>query len=506
MGKHFLVNDNLYTLTDPHAARNVFVGAPLEYAPLPTYAQARERLPQPLWAGHEATLRCYDKAWELAFGNLRRPTPGTGFVSNFIDTAFNGYLFLWDSALIALFGRYGERVFSFQKTLDNLYSHQHRDGFICREICETEPGEQFTRDDPVSTGPNILAWSEWEYFLATGDKERLARVFDPLCGYHEWLRLHRSWPDGSYWSTGLGCGMDNLPRTPQGYDRETSHGFMSWIDACAQMALDCDRLCRMAEVLGRQEEIPALREEGALLARLVNETMWDEESGFYYDKLRDGSLHKVKTAASYWTLLAGLATPERAARMAAHLEDEHTFKRPVPVPALAADHPDYRPDGGYWKGGVWASANTMILHGLRRYGFDALAHRIACDYVAAVTTVFEQTGTLWENYAPEAAAPGHPAKPDFVGWTGLAPITILFEHVFGLRPAAQEKRLVWDIRRTEEHGVRRYPLGDATLDLVCAARADERQTPDVTITTDREVTVELRWAGGSEIRRVTPEI
>lgn len=499
MGKLFQMNDDLFAADNPFVRRNTFLGAEPEDEPLPTYEEARALLPEPLWAGHEAALRCYDKAWEIAFRNLRKPTPGTGFVSNFIDTAFNGYLFLWDSSLIALFGLYGDRVFSFQKTLDNFYSHQHRDGFICREICETAPGAQFNRDDPVSTGPNILAWSEWEYYRVTGKKERLARIFDPLCGYHEWLRLNRSWPDGSYWSSGLGCGMDNLPRTPEGCNPQVSHGFMSWIDACAQAVLDCDRLIRMAGEIGREREVAALREEKDLLTRIVNETMWDEEVGFYFDKLRDGSLSRVKTVASFWTLAAGLATPERAARMAAHLVDEREFGRPVPVPALSADHPDYSPDGRYWKGGVWASANTMILLGLRRYGFDALAHAIARRYLDAVVTVFEETGTLWENYAPERPAPGNPAKPDFVGWTGLPPITLLFEYVFGLSPEASQDRLTWDVRLTEAHGVKRYPLGDATLDLYCDARASDTDEPIVTITSTRPVTVDLRWPGGSKL-------
>ena len=96
------------------------------------------------------------------------------------------------------------------------------------------PRGQFTRDDPASTGPNILPWAEWDYFLSTGDRERLSRVFDPLCAYHQWLQLNRSWPDGSYWSCGLACGMDNQPRQLPPYNPMLSHGFMSWIDTCAQ--------------------------------------------------------------------------------------------------------------------------------------------------------------------------------------------------------------------------------------------------------------------------------
>jgi hypothetical protein len=62
-----------------------------------------------------------------------------------------------------------------------------------------------------------------------------------------------------------------------------------------------------------------------------------------------------------------------------------------------------------------------------------------------VVTVVEQTGTLWENYAPEKAAPGNPGKPDFVGWTGLSTVAMLFEYVLGLRANVPGNRLVWDI-------------------------------------------------------------
>ena len=76
---------------------------------------------------------------------------------------------------------------------------------------------------------------------------------------------------------------------------------------------------------------------------------------------------------------------------------------------------------------------------------------------------------------------GSPAKRDFVGWTGLAPISILFEYVFGIRPDAQNRSIVWHINRTERHGVMQYPLGDTLVDLICEARASAEETPRVTV-------------------------
>ena len=50
-------------------------------------------------------------------------------MSNYIDTAYNGNIFMWDSAFITLFGQYGRKAFDFMGTLDNFYAKQHVDGF-----------------------------------------------------------------------------------------------------------------------------------------------------------------------------------------------------------------------------------------------------------------------------------------------------------------------------------------------------------------------------------------
>lgn len=498
MSKLFQVNDNLFYAENDHVKKNTFINQEIVDKPLPKYDDIKGDLPDPFWEGHEDTIKCYNKAWEIAFSNLRKAKKEAGFVSDFIDTAFNGYLFMWDSSFIMMFGKYASRIFNFQQTLDNFYSHQHKDGFICREIHETFPGEQFSRDDPASTGPNILPWAEWDYFCSTGDKERLSKVFYPLLAYHEWLRLNRSWQDGSYWSCGVACGMDNQPRLEKKYHESFSHGFLSWIDACAQQYLSAKILIEASEILGYQDDVKELIEEAELLGKIINNKMWDEEDGFYYDTCRDGSFTKVKSIAAYWTLMTDLVSEERAERLISHLDNEKEFKRPNRIPSLSADHPDYQEYGGYWNGGVWAPTNYMVLLGLHKFGYNKLAYEIARDYVRNVTEVFNETGTLFENYSPEKSAPGIPSKPDFVGWTGLAPITILFEYIFGIHPDAMNKTIDWNINLTDKHGIKNYPLGDATVDLICEKRENENDEPVITIVSDKPITVNVYWNGNKK--------
>ena len=492
MGKLFKVNDNNCYQKNEYADRNSFIGREANMIDLPCYEDVKDRLPKPIWDGNEDAIECYNKVWKIGFSNLRKPNADAGFVSPFIDTAFNGYLFMWDSAFIMMFGRYASGVFDFQQTLDNFYSHQHKDGFICREIFEDEAGEQWTRDDPCSTGPNVLPWAEWEYYTTTGNIERLSAVFDPLVAYHKWLSLNRAWQDGTYWSCGNACGMDNLPRPLPGFDEEASHSFMSWIDATTQMYLSADILVKMARELGRESETAWLSDEAEMLKRMINEKMWDEELAFYCDKYRDGSLSRVKTVAPYWTLLAGIVPEDRAERFIAHLENENEFKRPNRVPALSADHPYYQALFGYWCGGVWAPTNYMIMRGLEKYGYHKLAREIGVTYHDYVVNVFRKEGTVFEYYSPELPYMNS-GKRDFVGWGGIAPVAVLFEFVFGIRSNAKDKHITWRVGCTERHGIERYPLGSGTVDLLCEARQSADERPVITVRSNTPVTVEVIW-------------
>jgi len=488
---------------NPAVEANTFLTMAPDGAPVPSFEEAKRALPAPFWDGHASAIECYFTAWRLAFSHLARPPAASGFVARFIDPAFNDCVFLWDSCFMLLFGRYGARAFPFIRTLDNFYAKQHPDGFICREIGRALGDDRFEHFDPSSTGPNVLAWTEWEHYRNFGDRDRLARVFPVLRAYHGWLRAYRTWMDGSYWATGWASGMDNQPRVravgPYA-DPAHYHGRMTWVDATLQQILSARLLVAMGSVLGADAAVADCREEAARLGRLVNAHLWSESDRFYCDRFDDGTSNHVKSVGGYWALLAGVVPAARLDPFLAHLDDPRAFNRPHRVPSLSADHPAYDPHGGYWRGAVWAPTTYMVLRGLTEVRRDALAHAIARNHLANVVTVFEKTGTVFENYAPESAAPGQPAKRDFVGWTGLPPIAVLLEYVFGLRPDAPARRLVWDVRLTEAHGVRRYPFGpDATLDLACAARSSTHEPPRIDASATAPVELEVRWATGSRV-------
>ena len=496
-----------YVTDDPIVVENRFPQQTPVFTEPPSWEDSRALLPQPFWTGHDEAIRCYWRVWELAWKNLMAPKPDTGFVSPFIDTAFNGCLFLWDSVFILEYGRYARNAFDFQQTLDNFYHHQHKDGFICREINWSTGQDRYQRFDPVSTGPNVLAWSEWNHWKVFGDKERLARVFPAIVGYHRWLRFYRTWPDRTYWSSGWGCGMDNQPRLkpwPEG-NVCFHHGFLSWIDATAQALFSTQILADMADILERPEVAKDMREEAEFLKPALDQGFWNDDLGIYVDRERDGKLSEMVGVGGFWMLFDQDLAPDRLERMCALLNDLKHFNRPHRVPTLSASHPEYTFTGGYWNGGVWPPTNLMVIRGLHLQGKNDLAYEIARNHLDNVVTVFEETITVWENYAPEKASPGQPAKKDFTGWSGLAPVTVLLESVFGLRPDVPSRSLLWDVRLTDEHGVNSYPFGvDGLLSLKVARRSDPSEEPVLEVISNVELTLEVRWAGGSRVIQVKP--
>jgi hypothetical protein len=127
---------------------------------------------------------------------------------------------------------------------------------------------------------------------------------------------------------------------------------------------------------------------------------------------------------------------------------------------------------------------------------------MAC--VDHTTKVFNETDTLWENYAPEFPHPGVRdgdwiCGKDFVGWSGLFPISVLYEYIMGIKSDPVHAKLRWDVRLTDAHGIADYPFGDTPITLRCEERASAAEEPVITIDAPCPIEVEVIWEGGSKV-------
>lgn len=482
-------------------AENTFRTAKVEKPKPGTFEQARKVLPSPYWEGHQKEIEMYWKAWQIGLKNVCQPLDDSGFVTSYISPAYNGNIFMWDDAFITMFCRYGDRFFPFQKTLDNFYAKQHPDGFICREI-RADGSDCFGRYDPTSTGPNLLPWSEWLYYTQFGDDNRLNKVFPVLAAYYKWLKLNRTWRNGTYWSSGWGTGMDNMPRVPEGYNTIYSNGHMIWLDACLQQIMVANILLKMGFYLERWQEIEEFEDDIKNLSAYINKNMWSERDGFLYDQYANDSLSTTQGIYAYWALHTDVLPKQRLDRLVEHLDDTCKFNRPHRVASLAADNPKYKANGRYWEGGVWPGTNYMVVSGLVEKGYRRLAHDIVMNHYNNVLKVYKKTGTFWEYYAPEDAAPGFMARKDFVGWTGLPPIADLIEYIFGIRADIQDSHVTLDVQLLDAYGIDRYPLGaDGNISFKVAKRSSVNEKPKVTINTNIPFKLTLIWGDGESVEK-----
>jgi len=180
----------------------------------------------------------------------------------------------------------------------------------------------------------------------------------------------------------------------------------------------------------------------------------------------------------------------------AHLRDKKEFWRPFVFPTLAADDPHYQNDGSYWLGGVWAPTNFVIIKGLERCGQEEFATEATDRYLTAMAKVFQTTGTVWEDYAPEEPLrPGNPAKANLVGWTGDGPIALLIENMLGFRSDGVRHRLEWRVTRTDRHGIERLRVGPVTVSAVCAARLSADSPAELVVTNDAPLDLTVTKSG-----------
>lgn len=491
--KEPLVTENEYRIAKPH------------YQQPKSFEEAKHILPAPFWDKHPKEIEMYWKAWQIAVGNIRQVEDGSGFVSPYLDVAYNGNIFMWDSSFMMMFARYGYRFFPFQNSLDNFYAKQHPDGFICREI-KADGADCFERYDPTSTGPNLLPWAEMAYYKQYGDNDRLMKVFPVLCAYYKWLKLNHTWQNGTYWSSGWGTGMDNMPRVQPQYNMIYSHGHMAWLDTNLQQLFMANILLEMGFYLERWQEIEDFEDEIKALTKYIQDNLWDEKTGFLYDQYADGSLGTTKSIGAYWALFTDVLNKERLDRMVGALNDTTTFNRHHRVPSLSADNPKYNPRGRYWQGGVWPGTNYMVITGLDKKGYTALAKEIARNHYSQILEVYKNTGTFWEYYAPELTEPGFMARKDFVGWTGLPPIAVFIEYILGIRSDYSEKKILWDVTQTEAHGIERYPFGpDGLVTLKVKARTSPSQEPQVEVKSNVPFELTVRWGDQQKVIPVKGE-
>jgi hypothetical protein len=125
----------------------------------------------------------------------------------------------------------------------------------------------------------------------------------------------------------------------------------------------------------------------------------------------------------------------------------------------------------------------MSARALADAGYADIARDAATVLIGHMAETYRSHSphTIWEAYSPTRPAPATakddvtPVRPDFCGWSALAPIAMLIEHVVGVHVNAVEATVTWR-PPAGRSGLRRLRCGPVTVSLLADGDRCEAET------------------------------
>ncbi len=184
------------------------------------------------------------------------------------------------------------------------------------------------------------------------------------------------------------------------------------------MELDTAEILRL---LGRQREARVWTARAAERRRKVNELMWDEQDGLYYDyNFAEKRVRRYPFVSTFYPLWVGIATRQQAARLVSNLTK---FERAGGL--LTSTNVS----GNQWDAPFgWAPTEMIAIQGLRRYGYPEAANRLTINFLSTILKEFIQHNTIVEKYDVERRESevsaglkfGYKSNEIGFGWTNAA--------------------------------------------------------------------------------------
>ena len=390
-------------------------------------------------------------------------------------------------------------IFDYQITEDDTLRPQDAGAIVdCIFYNQNEArGDDGGNWNERNSKPPLAAWSVYNVYQQTHDIEFLKEMYPKLVAYHNWWYTNRDvdhngvaeygamvddahyqWveTENGDWEIAVDengnklfdasavieaaaweSGMDNATRFDEEgngpddigvlvYENKNAEGEVigysinqESVDLNAYLYAEKGFLKSMADILGYSEDSRKYKDEAKALLQYVNDNMYDEETGFYYDLQTnaDGSVKKLlvnrgKGTEGWIPLWANMATQEIADRVIENMVDENKFNLTVPFPTASKDN-DKFDASRYWRGPVWLDQAMFGVEAMQNYGYLDEAREMTYK-------LFDNTegllgdGPIRENYNPETGEGLHTTN---FSWSATAFCALFRNTLTGNRTTSQ---------------------------------------------------------------------
>ncbi|HDJ33241.1 MAG TPA: hypothetical protein ENF21_03975 [Bacteroidetes bacterium] len=275
--------------------------------------------------------------------------------------------------------------------------------------------------EPTTSAP-FFSWINWEVYQVSKDQKFLEEAYLSGCRYMEWLQKNRDDDrDGTFEWGPYGI-IENVRDwynvvfqvSAERYldvDKEDISDELECLDLSLMIVKEMRSLEAMARELKLDRQADKWHQQAEKTAALINERMWDEKTGFYYNvNAKDHSWFfmdrdlRRQEIIGLLPLWAEVADANQAEKLIGHLSNPDKFWRKYGIPTVAADDVWYSPDVDYcckWNGPVWLLWNYMIYDGLKNYHQDELAHELAQKMISAAENQLRKNHNFWESFSPD---------------------------------------------------------------------------------------------------------
>lgn len=305
-----------------------------------------------------------------------------------------------------------QRVYMEQQGDDGLIAYRHG----------PRGPQTYPRKGMSTTSAPFYSWINWEIFKVSKDRDFLNDAYDSGTQYLNWLLLNRDTDNDGTFEWGPYGIIENVRDwynvifqvSEERYldiDKEDISDELECLDLTLMIINEMHCLSEMAIELRNTAEAKKWMKAAEKVTTLVNERMWDDESGFFYHINKDDHSFsfmdrdlKRQEIIGFLALWAKAVTPDRAEVLVQTLTDTIKFWRKYGIPTLAADDPWYDPDVDYcckWNGPVWLLWDYMVFEGLVNYGYDALALELGNKMIDVVSVQLDKNHNFWESYSAD---------------------------------------------------------------------------------------------------------